>query len=129
MGALSEKIPVTYKTMFVATLAIAGVPPLAGFFSKDEILHKLHGAHFFRFGSLELPGLGAVLWMVASASAMLTAFYMTRQVYCVFFGKSRATPEVQKHIHESPWTMTMPLVVLAGLAVVGGAFGFIFKEE
>jgi len=129
MGGVRAYMPLTAFTFLISWLAISGIAPFAGFFSKDEILHKLHGAHFFRFGSLELPGLGAALWMVASASAMLTAFYMTRQVYCVFFGKSRASPEVQRHIHESPWTMTMPLVVLAGLAVVGGGFGFIFKEE
>ena len=108
MGGLRKKMPVTAATMGIATLAIAGIPPLAGFWSKDEIL----GSAFERGGWF------SVLWVVGLITALLTAFYMTRQWVMVFLGDPRwdegASP------HESPRVMTIPLVILAVLSVVGG---------
>jgi NADH-quinone oxidoreductase subunit L len=110
MGALSGKIKTTYRTMLVATLAIAGVPPLAGFFSKDEILgHSFERSH--------------VLWFVAWLTAGMTAFYMFRLLFLTFHGQSRVDREVEHHIHESPKSMLIPLMVLAVLSVIGGWIG------
>jgi NADH-quinone oxidoreductase subunit L len=113
MGALRKKIPITFWTFFVATLAIAGIPGLSGFFSKDEILWQAfsssHG-HFF-------------LWLVAAIAAGMTAFYMFRALFMTFFGESRVDHEVAHHIHESPKIMTVPLMVLALLSVIGGYIG------
>jgi len=110
MGGLGPRMRVTYGTMAVATLAIAGVYPLSGFFSKDEILwNAFAGPH-------ALPVLGVVGLLVA----FLTAFYTGRLFFLAFFGECRATPEAQHHLHESPPVMTVPLVVLALLAVAGG---------
>ncbi|GAB4227661.1 MAG: NADH-quinone oxidoreductase subunit L [Deltaproteobacteria bacterium] len=113
MGGLKKYVPVTFFTMFAATLAIAGIPGLSGFFSKDEILWQsfssVHGS--------------PVLWVVATAAAGITAFYMFRLVFLTFFGDSRMDPEVEKHAHESPWTMTVPLTILALLSVAGGWIG------
>ncbi len=111
MGALWGKIPATARTFFIATLAIAGIPPLAGFFSKDEILGKT----FERFPAL---------WMVGFLTAGMTAFYMFRLVNMTFFGKSRVAHDVEHHIHESPKTMTVPLMILALLSIVGGWIGW-----
>jgi NADH-quinone oxidoreductase subunit L len=111
MGALWEKIPTTAKTFFVAALAIAGIPPLAGFVSKDEILGKT-----FEYSPM--------LWGIGFLTAGMTAFYMFRLVNMTFFGSSRVPHEVEHHIHESPRTMTAPLVVLAVLSVVGGWIGW-----
>jgi NADH-quinone oxidoreductase subunit L len=102
---------VTFVTFVVATAAIAGIPPLAGFFSKDEIL-------WFAFASSR--GGSPVLWAVASGTALLTAFYMFRLVWLTFLGKSRMDPKVEHHVHESPWSMTGVLAVLAALSAVGG---------
>jgi NADH-quinone oxidoreductase subunit L len=113
MGGLKKYIPVTYWTMFAATLAISGIPGLSGFFSKDEILWQSFSS---AFGS-------PVLWVVGTAAAGITAFYMFRLLFLTFFGASRMDPEVEKHVHESPWTMTVPLTILAVLAVVGGWVG------
>jgi len=113
MGGLKGRIPVTFVTMFVAALAIAGIPGLSGFFSKDEILWK----------AFTSPAGGPVLWVVAAATAGITAFYMFRLVYLAFFGESRMDPDAEKHVHESPWTMTLPLSALAVLSVVGGWIG------
>ncbi|MBE0602765.1 MAG: NADH-quinone oxidoreductase subunit L, partial [Deltaproteobacteria bacterium] len=113
MGGLKGRIPVTFVTMFVAALAIAGIPGLSGFFSKDEILWK----------AFTSPAGGPVLWVVAAATAGITAFYMFRLVYLAFFGESRMDPGVEKHVHESPWTMTLPLSLLAVLSVIGGWIG------
>jgi NADH-quinone oxidoreductase subunit L len=111
MGGLRRKLPVTFWTFIAGTLALAGIAPLAGFFSKDEILWKAwsSGNH--------------VLWAVGFVAAGLTAFYMMRLVVLTFFGENRASAEVRHHIHESPATMTMPLVILAVLSVVGGWVG------
>jgi NADH-quinone oxidoreductase subunit L len=113
MGGLKKYVPVTFLTMFIATLAIAGIPGLSGFFSKDEILWQAYSS---THGS-------PVLWVVAAAAAGITAFYMFRLIFLTFFGGSRMDPEVEKHAHESPWTMTVPLSILAILSVAGGWVG------
>jgi NADH-quinone oxidoreductase subunit L len=111
MGGLDKKIRYTYYTMLIATLAIAGIFPFAGFFSKDEIL----GRAFDRF---------FLLWVVGFITAGLTAFYMFRLLFLTFFGYCRADEHVEKHIHESPWPMTVPLVILAGFSIIGGWIGW-----
>jgi NADH-quinone oxidoreductase subunit L len=118
MGGLGMKIPTTYRTFLIATLAIAGVPLLAGFFSKDAILAAAFEAHFE-----SAPWLGRVLWASALFTAGLTAFYMFRLVALTFWGTFRGTREQENHIHESPRSMTVPLVILAGLSIVGGYVG------
>ncbi|MEO8430392.1 MAG: NADH-quinone oxidoreductase subunit L [Acidobacteriota bacterium] len=118
MGGLGPKIRTTYRTFLVATLAIAGVPLFAGFFSKDAILAAAFEAHFPR-----APWLGHVLWGAALFTAGLTAFYMMRLVALTFWGTFRGTREQESHIHESPRSMTVPLVVLAVLSVAGGYVG------
>jgi NADH-quinone oxidoreductase subunit L len=110
MGGLSKKIPTTYRTMLVATLAIAGIPPLAGFFSKDEILGRAFGVSH-------------LLWAVGWITAGITAFYMFRLLMLTFYGESRVSPEAEHHLHESPRSMTVPLVILALLSIVGGWVG------
>src|SRR5688572_2846709 len=150
MGALRKVMPITAATFIVGWLAIAGVPPFAGFWSKDEIL---------LFAWNESPA----LWAVGLVTALLTAFYMSRQVFMVFFGEARwdragahdgahaagdeqhaEDTEIEtsgadaEHLsaahdaagpHESPWQMTLPLVVLAGLAVVAGALNLPFTDD
>jgi NADH-quinone oxidoreductase subunit L len=108
MGGLSSKIKYTYATMLIATLAIAGIPPLAGFFSKDAIL----------FGAFTIPG-GHPLYALGLLTALLTSFYMFRLIFLTFRGKPRYDQH-KVHVHESPWSMLGPLVVLAVLSVVGG---------
>ena len=117
MGGLRKYMPVTAITFLVSTLAIAGIPPLAGFFSKDEILFRT-----FAFGQQVHIGY-TVLWVVGLITAVLTAFYMTRAYLLTFEGDPRWPDAMDTHPHESPWTMTVPLVVLALLAAVGGFFG------
>jgi NADH-quinone oxidoreductase subunit L len=113
MGGLARKIPITYATMLVGSIAIAGVPPLAGFFSKDEILG---GA--FKNGFLWV-------WAIGFVVAGMTAFYMFRLMGMTFWGPSHVDPEVEHHIHESPRSMTGPLILLAIPAVLLGlAIGF-----
>jgi NADH-quinone oxidoreductase subunit L len=112
MGGLRKKIPITFWTMTVPVLAIAGIPPFAGFFSKDAILYE----DFLRGSG---PG-GEILWFVGIVTAMLTALYMFRLWYMTFMGESRS-PE--SHPHESNWTILGPLLVLAVLSTVGGWFG------
>jgi NADH-quinone oxidoreductase subunit L len=107
MGGLKKHLPITYATMLIGTIAIAGIPPLSGFFSKDEIL-----AHAF----VENP----VLWSLGLLAAFFTAFYMFRMLFLTFFGKFRGSAHQAEHLHESPWTMTLPLIVLAVLSAVGG---------
>ena len=122
MGALRKVMPITGFTFIIGWLAIAGVPPFAGFWSKDEIL-------LFAFANNRL------LWFIGVITALLTAFYMTRQVIMVFFGEARWNDHAEEHgahgdhtPHESPWTMVTPLVVLAGLSVVGGAMQLPFTK-
>jgi len=114
MGGLSGKIQTTYYTMMAATLAISGIPPLAGFFSKDEILWNAFAG----------PYAQKVLWVIGLVTAGLTAYYMFRLLYMTFSGKSRVPHEVAHHIHESPGSMLGPLVVLAFFSIVGGWIGF-----
>jgi NADH-quinone oxidoreductase subunit L len=108
MGGLKKHMPWTYWTFLIGTLAIAGIPPLAGFFSKDEILHAAAAEHQW------------VLWAVGMITAGLTAFYMFRAVYMTFHGKFRGTHEQEHHLHESPPVMTIPLAILAVGACVAG---------
>lgn len=115
MGGLLKKIPITSRTFIVGWLAICGIFPFAGFFSKDEILWRT-----FITENEVLPWLPKLLWFVAFAAAGLTALYMTRLVALTFFGKSRVDEHAAHHLHESPRSMTIPLVLLAvGSAVVG----------
>ena len=114
MGDLYRKIRTTYLTMFIGTLAIAGIPFFAGFFSKDEILLNA-------FAGPEFNGLGSpALWFVGWVIAGMTPFYMWRMMGKTFKGEARYSPEFAKTIHESPPSMTFPLIVLAALSVVGG---------
>jgi NADH-quinone oxidoreductase subunit L len=108
MGGLRKKIKYTFVTMFIATLAIAGIPPLAGFFSKDSIL----------LSAYNIPG-GHPLYFVGLLTALFTAFYMFRLVFLTFWGEQRYD-EHHVHVHESPWSMLGPLVVLAVLSIIGG---------
>ena len=107
MGGLSKKIPVTYWTMLIATLAIAGIFPFAGFLSKDLILGKTYEKD-------------VMLWAIGYFTAGMTSFYMFRLIFLTFNGKSRVEPEVEHHIRESPRSMLIPLVILAVLSIVGG---------
>ena len=118
MGGLYRKIPVTARTFLFGWLAICGIVPFAGFFSKDEILWKA-----FSTPNPVLPWLPAVLWVVAFLAAGLTAVYMTRLVVLTFFGTSRMSPDVEHHVHESPRTMTIPLVILAAGSLLVGFLG------
>jgi len=107
MGGLRKHLPVTFWTFVVATFAIAGIFPLSGFFSKDEIL-----AHVFEHNKL--------MWGLGILGAIMTAFYMFRLLFVTFFGEFRGTKEQAHHLHESPATMTVPLMILAVLSAVGG---------
>lgn len=108
MGGLRKKLPITFFTMMIGTIAIAGLPPFSGFFSKDEIL-----ANAFEHNK--------VLWAVGVFTAFLTAFYMFRMMFLTFSGKYRGTHHEESHVHESPKAMTIPLIILAILAAIGGA--------
>lgn len=110
MGGLSGKIKITFITMLLGTIAISGLPPFSGFFSKDEIL-----AHVYEHSK--------VLWLVGMVASMLTAFYMFRLLFLTFYGKFRGTHHQEHHLHESPLSMTFPLMVLAALSVLGGLLG------
>jgi NADH-quinone oxidoreductase subunit L len=111
MGGLKQYMPVTFITFFVSVLAIAGVPGTSGFFSKDEILWLAFSGHH------------PVIWGLAVLGAGMTAFYMFRQLFMVFFGHCRADHHTQEHLHESPRVMTMPLVILAVGALLAGWIG------
>ena len=122
MGALRKLMPITAGTFIIGWLAIAGVPPFSGFWSKDEIL-------------LNAFDKSPILWAVGLVTALLTAYYMTRQVIMVFYGKARWNDDAdarglhgEVHPHESPWLMTVPLVLLSGLAIVGGALNLPFNH-
>src|SRR4051812_46167952 len=146
MGGLRKLIPWTFGTMTVATIAIAGIPPLAGFFSKDEILWQAYSSK--AFSSVAGPELNIVLWLLGIITAFMTSFYMFRLWFMTFFGERREAPSPahdpahasahgtgddhdpsQDHahghggVHESPWSMLAPLVILAVLATVGGWVG------
>jgi NADH-quinone oxidoreductase subunit L len=110
MGGLKKYLPVTYLTFLIGVLAISGIPPFAGFFSKDEILASAF-AH------------SKVVWAIAVIASLLTSFYMFRLFFLAFFGKSRVSPDTLHHVHESPKSITIPLIVLAVLSVAGGFMG------
>ncbi|HNX97043.1 MAG TPA: NADH-quinone oxidoreductase subunit L, partial [Candidatus Aminicenantes bacterium] len=111
MGGLRKHIPWTYRVFLVGALAIAGVPGLSGFFSKDEILTSAFASgHYF-------------VWALGLCGAGMTAFYMFRLIFLTFFGAERLTPGARHHLHESPKVMIVPLQVLAGLAIAGGWVG------
>src|SRR5271157_1802475 len=114
MGALHGKIKTTFGTMLIGTLAIAGIPGFAGFFSKDAILWETWSRE---------AGAYRYLWYIAFLTALMTSFYMFRLIYLTFFGKPRMSHEVEHHIHESPKTMTVPLVVLALCSLGSGYLG------
>ena len=108
MGGLRKKLPLTYWTMMIGSLAMVGVFPFAGFWAKDEIIGYGFTHHYY------------AVWVVAIVTALLTGIYMFRLVFLTFHGESRAAEEVQRHVHESPGIMTVPLVLLAIPAAVGG---------
>ena len=110
MGGLKGKLPITFATMLIGTIAISGIPPFAGFFSKDEIL-----AHAFAHST--------TMYVIGVITAMFTSFYMFRMLYLTFYGKFRGTSEQEHHLHESPPSMTIPLIVLAILSIIGGFIG------
>jgi len=108
MGGLKNKIPKTFILFFIGTLAISGIPPLSGFFSKDMILLSVFHSNI-------------ILWLIAVAIALMTSTYMFRLLFIVFFGKSNVSTEV--HVHESPNAMLIPMAFLAVLSALGGIFG------
>jgi NADH-quinone oxidoreductase subunit L len=110
MGGLGKKMKITYVTFFIACLAISGIPPFAGFFSKDEILSAAYAQ-------------SPLLYILGFGGALLTAFYMFRLLAMTFKGKFRGSEEQEHHLHESPATMTVPLIILAILSAVGGFLG------
>ena len=111
MGGLAKRIPITFWTFAIATAAIAGIPPLAGFWSKDEILWNAFASS---------SGGSPILWAVMAATALMTAFYMFRLLWLVFLTPSRMEPEAEHHVHESPLSMTGVLMVLAAFSALGG---------
>jgi NADH-quinone oxidoreductase subunit L len=113
MGGLKDKIPVTFRTMFIGSVAIAGIPGLAGFFSKDEILWQVFSS----------PLGSRSVYVVGIVTAAMTAFYMWRLMFMTFYGASRADARTQAHVHESPRTMTVPLMALAAGSVLAGWIG------
>jgi NADH-quinone oxidoreductase subunit L len=113
MGGLKKYLPVTFWTFLAGVLAISGIPLFSGFFSKDEILWK----------AFSNPEGSFVLWLIGFITAGMTAFYMFRLFLSVFLGKSRVEEKVKSHIHESPKSMTIPLVILAFLSIIGGYVG------
>ena len=115
LGDLHRRIPITHWTMFIATLAIAGIPPFAGFFSKDEILWQAWSSE---------GGAYRLLWYVGYGTALMTAFYMFRLMYLTFHGRPRMSHEAEHHIHESPKSMTGPLVILAICSIAAGWLGW-----
>jgi NADH-quinone oxidoreductase subunit L len=110
MGGLKSHLPVTFATFLIGTIAISGIPPFAGFFSKDEIL-----AHAFAHNK--------IFWLLGVGGSVLTAFYMFRLLFLTFYGKFRGTHHQEEHLHESPKSITIPLMILAGLSVIGGFIG------
>lgn len=110
MGGLKKALPITFATMLMGTIAISGIPPFSGFFSKDEIL-----AHTYEHSP--------TLWFFGMVASMLTAFYMFRLFFLTFYGKFRGTHDQEHHLHESPKSMTFPLIVLALCSVFAGVMG------
>ena len=110
MGGLRKKLPVTFFVFLIGTFAISGLPPLAGFFSKDEILARVWIQY-------------KALFIILSITSLMTAFYMFRLFFLTFFGSFRGTHEQEEHLHESPRVMTVPLIILAALSAFGGFMG------
>ena len=110
MGSLKSKIKVTYWVFIFGTLALTGIFPFAGFFSKDEILWSVYGSN-------------RALWVIGVIGALMTAFYSFRLIYLTFYGKSRMDHEVEHHVHESPKIMTVPLMILAFFSITIGWIG------
>jgi NADH-quinone oxidoreductase subunit L len=132
MGGLGKYMPVTFGVMGVATLAIAGVPPFAGFFSKDEILAAAYAGATGYSGFADVTWLGipgsvvmGFIWGTLALAALMTAFYMGRLMLYTFFGRFRGGPEEERHLHEVGPTMTIPLIGLAILSVIGGFFNVV----
>lgn len=111
MGGLKKAMPITFITMLIASLAISGIFPFAGFWSKDEILMTAFHT--------DIP-----LWVIGSVASIMTAFYMFRLMYLTFFKEFRGTEHQKSHLHESPKLITLPLVILAILATFGGLINF-----
>jgi NADH-quinone oxidoreductase subunit L len=129
MGGLRKYLPITFLTMGIATLAIAGVPPFAGFFSKDEIigaaLTGAEGGNYIGLSGITFAGLKGTVWLgliwgTLSIAAFMTAFYMGRMMIYTFFGRFRSGAEEERHLHEHDWTLKLPLLVLAALSLLGG---------
>jgi NADH-quinone oxidoreductase subunit L len=118
MGGLKRFLPITWITMWIGTLAIAGIWPFAGFFSKDEIIW--YTGAWAGAENAPFPGLYTVYWVMALAAAVMTAFYMTRLMVLTFHGENRTGDAERKHLHENPAIMTIPLIALAVLSVFGG---------
>ncbi len=116
MGGLKKALPITHLTFLIATIAISGLPPFSGFFSKDEILAAAYEHN-------------KIYWILGVIGSMLTAFYMFRLYFLTFHGKFRGTHDQEHHLHESPKTMTVPLVILAILAAAGGFLGIPNGEQ
>lgn len=118
MGGLRKALPITFITMLIGTLAISGIPPFAGFFSKDEIL-----AHVWEHNK--------IMWGFGLLASFMTSFYMFRLMFLTFFGNFRGTEEQRHHLHESPKSMTIPLIILAILSTIGGFMGLppVFSEN
>jgi NADH-quinone oxidoreductase subunit L len=113
MGGLRKYMKTTYFTFLIGCIAIAGIPPLSGFFSKDEIL-----MHVFSY-----PVYGKIFWALGMLAALMTAYYMFRLLFVTFLGEYRGTKHSKAHLHESPTLMTIPLIILAILSIVGGLIG------
>jgi NADH-quinone oxidoreductase subunit L len=113
MGGLKKALPITHLTFLIGTIAISGIPPFSGFFSKDEILAAAY----------EHEGAGKLYWLLGILASIMTAFYMFRLYFLTFHGDFRGTQHQKDHLHESPKSMTVPLMVLAVLAVLGGFLG------
>ncbi len=130
MGGLKKYMPITWTLMWIATLAISGIPPFSGFFSKDEILGaafaRAHGSPMSEATWLGIPGTAIlyVVYFLGLAAALLTAIYMTRMMLYTFHGPNRTGNEEEKHLHEAPWIMTGPLLVLGLLSAFGGWLNF-----
>ncbi|MGV3502405.1 MAG: NADH-quinone oxidoreductase subunit L [Adhaeribacter sp.] len=118
MGGLRKALPVTFLTFLIGTLAISGIPPFAGFFSKDELLAQVY-EH------------SKIMWAFGLLTSFMTAFYMFRLLFLTFFGTFRGTEEQRHHLHESPASMTFPLIILAILSTIGGFMGLpaVFSEH
>jgi NADH-quinone oxidoreductase subunit L len=127
MGGFRKYMPWTFAMMWIATLAIAGIPIFAGFFSKDEILSSVfaraHDSTLADTTWLGIPGTYVLygVYLFALIGALLTAIYMTRLMLYTFHGSNRTGEREREHLHEAPWTMTAPIVVLGVLSAIGGA--------